>query len=100
MCTSTTIRGGRPVAWFGFGCINDPAVELDREGLILLQVINEDFVECVERNEIAASIPEEVAASGQEIDSRLECGEQFSTLRNPWHRRPCNKSGSQRYNSC
>jgi len=76
LCTSTTIWGvGRPVAWFGLSCISDPAIELDREGLILLQVVNEDLVKSVKRDEIAASVPEEVATGGQEIDSRLGCSE-------------------------
>ena len=54
MCTSTVIWGvGRPVTWFRLGCSNDPALELEREGFILPQVINKDFVESVERDEIA-----------------------------------------------
>lgn len=78
MCTSTIIRGvGRPVAWFCLGCINDSALELDREGSILPQVVNEDFVESVERDEIAVRDPEEVTASRQEIHSCLGYGEQF-----------------------
>ena len=57
-------------------CSNDPAFELNREGFILPQVVDEDFVESVERDAIAAGVPEEVAAGGQEIDSRLGCGGQ------------------------
>jgi hypothetical protein len=41
MCASTISRGaGRPIAWFRLGRSNDPAVELDREGFILPQVVN------------------------------------------------------------
>ena len=75
MCTSTIIRGvGRPVAWFRLRRSSDPALELERERFILPQVINEDFVESVERDEIAARVPEEVTASRQEINSCLGCG--------------------------
>ena len=75
MCTSTVIWSvGRPVTWFRLGCSNDPALELEREGFILPQVINEDFVKSVERDEIAARVPEEVTASRQEIDSCLGYG--------------------------
>lgn len=96
MCTSTVIWGvGRPVTWFRLGCSNDPALELEQEGFILPQVINEDFVESVERDEIAARVPEEVTTSRQEIDSCLGCGKQ-SAMRSDGRQ----ESSSQRYSSC
>jgi hypothetical protein len=81
-------------AWCGLGCVNYAAFNMDREGLVLRQVVNEDLVERVKHDEVAARVPEEVAASRQEIDSRLEdCAEENGV--NSQHDRDSYSPGNQ-----